>query len=80
MIESFQTPPRVNFNANNPQHIEAFARMLFYGRQHPTLRFNFDPREHGNAFEMMVREFVRAKMPKNILEKLQAEFESETVS
>ncbi len=71
MIESYQLPPRVNFNPNNPQHAEALAWMLFYGRQHPTLRFNFDPRKYANAFEMMLCEFIQNKLPKGTLERIE---------
>jgi hypothetical protein len=42
-IERFQSPPRVPFNIADPEHREAAILLLFYGRQHPTIRFLIEP-------------------------------------
>jgi len=71
MIESYSLPNRVEFNPKNKEHVEAFALLLFKGRQHPTLRFSYEPRKYGNAFEMMLHEFVREKLPKETLTRIE---------
>lgn len=45
-------PPYVEFKAHNREHCLAIKSLMGNpARQHPTLRFDFDPKLHGSAYD-----------------------------
>lgn len=63
MIESFVNPAVVAFDPANEEHLAAAAMLLFYNRQHPTLRFHYDVSKYQSVYEHVLYETIRHLLP-----------------
>ena len=66
MIESIRPHPVVEFNPLDPEHQAALYLLIFYGRQHPTLRFFIDPSQADNFPGYAMRKTLNALMSKDV--------------
>lgn len=66
-IETFAPPPKVDFDPQDSEHVLALALMQFHGRQHPTIRFKIDPKDHANAYVAMLDLYLKSVIPPHIM-------------
>lgn len=66
-IETFAPPQKVDFDPTNKEHVLALAIMQFHGRQHPTIRFKIDPKNHANAYVAMLDIYLHHVIPKDVI-------------
>ncbi len=78
VIQSFQEPQRVEFDPGNLSHLEAFVWLHAHGRQHPTLRFRFDPTKYADAHTMMIDKILKHALPGKVLNKVYLQVKERT--
>lgn len=71
-IETFAPPQKVEFDPTNKEHVLALAILQFHGRQHPTIRFKIDPKNHANAYVAMLDIYLHHVIPKEIIDEAAA--------
>ncbi len=73
MIESRRVPHQVEFDPKNKEHQEALVWLIFYGRQHPTLRFRI--KDYANVREEMVHKALAQFISEKIQAKVAADID-----
>lgn len=72
-IESFHNPEKVEFDPTDEEHLAALAYLVFFGRQHATLRFRFNPEQYDTAYEAVLKSFIKHYIPKPVYNRVYAD-------
>jgi len=67
-IETFHPPIKVEFDPENPEHLQAMALLHFHGRQHPSLRFALDPSKHSSVLQHMLSAWLLHTLPRSVVD------------
>lgn len=68
-IQCIKPFPIIEFNPQIEEHRKAYLMLAFQGRQHPTLRFSYNPTIENSVIEHMTLALMKMYVPSQEFEK-----------